>query len=308
LRAPINVRAIREHPKSAIAQVVTDVRMKSELPARRSRSGGNMTNAMNKAVFCIPLGALLTSLAGCSAEALDPSHSEPPISTTTAELIYEESYSDTGRLQVFRDSNGHLGWGVIGGRNDDPVDVSRHLDHSLAAMHRGLRPNVAVPAQLLEFDKEIAKVPLKVRPEAVAPRTKDNAAFLNATCHDFPMSNGTLHWWNCVHTDWMNDVQTSVEICPGCGDASFFWNVDSPLPAIHYVYYAIPFTSSPSEDCGGAPPIYPAPAGTWGWHNWWGGYCPGRAGLYNGKSGGGYGGYFMGITAHWWQPSPAGAL
>jgi hypothetical protein len=265
-----------------------------------------MTISMNKAVSWVgraPLGGILLLVAGCSAEAPDASHTKPPKSTTTAELVYEEPYSDTGRIQVFRDSNGHLGWGVIGGRNDDPVAVSRHLDRSLVTMHRGLRPTAPVPAELAEFDREIATVPLKIRAEPVAPRTKDNAAYLNATCHDFNMGNGILHAWNCVHTDLWNYVNTYVQICPGCGDASFFWNVDSPLPATHYLNYNVPFTSSPSEQCL-EPPSYPAPVGTWGWHNWWGGYCDTEVGIINND----WGGYFLGVTAHWWQPVPPGAL
>ena len=120
--------------------------------------------------------------------------------------------------------------GLIGGKNDDPLAVSRHLDQSLVAMHRGLRPEACpAPAELVEFDKELATAPRERRAEPVAPRTKDSTNFINTTCHDFQMSGGTLHWWNCVYTQWMNRVETSVSICPACGDASFFWNVDSPL-------------------------------------------------------------------------------
>jgi hypothetical protein len=253
------------------------------------------------------VGAALTLIsalfaAGCGGEAVGESgpRAQEPAGDNVAELIFEEAFSEMGRIQVFRDSAGHLSTGLIGGIHDDPVAIRRHLNHSVVEMHRGLRPGIPVPSELFEYDKELVPATLQAHPQPLVARTKDHNDFIDTVCHDFAVSGGSMNWFWChygYNKTWVDTYPN--EYCPSCGDWSFFWNVENNTTVAHNLQTWIPV----SPNCTPFPPGYSSPANTWGYHNWWSGYCSAPVSVRKAE-----GTANLGVTIHQFQASLQGAL
>jgi hypothetical protein len=105
----------------------------------------------------ILIGAPFLSAIGCASESVEPKQRQSA-QEGRAQLVFEEAYSKTGHIRVFRNPTSSdliaSVAGIIG--KDDPVAVGQQLDGSLVDIHRRLQPDTPVPEALIEFDKQLS--------------------------------------------------------------------------------------------------------------------------------------------------------
>jgi hypothetical protein len=184
------------------------------------------------------------------------------------QVAFEDFYSETGRLRIYRNVSGDVSMSVTGAiGKDDPVAVGKLIDPSFVVTYQNLRHGVVkVPERLVALEKE--RKPIQTRPAEMLPTElpltgEDQTGFLNATCHNFCnlAGSGELRPRGCpfvsndswVHVTFSDENQ---RLWPDQGDISFFWNMRA-VGAHHSVWHATWHYNN-----------YPIPPWNWGWDNW----------------------------------------
>jgi hypothetical protein len=217
------------------------------------------------------------------------------------QVAFEDFYSATGRMRIYRNLKGEVAMSVTGAiGKDDPAAIRKGIDPSFVVTYQNLHGVAKVPDRLIALEKE--RQPVRTRPaearlaearlaEARAPElplgSEDETAFRNATCHTFCNVGGWKQvpagctfvandTWVHAPFAWPHRLETYE------GDVSFFWNMTSG-GAHHSLWHQTFHYNN-----------YPIASFNWGWNNWPASNPPGYPYLSK-DSGSGE----LGVTTHW---------
>jgi hypothetical protein len=175
---------------------------------------------------------------------------DPPGVGSTAQVVFEEPFSETGRFRIYREPNGEYSMSVTGEiGKDDAVSMGRAISSSFVETYQRLRRDVAVaPAELLALERQ--RKPVQVRPVSmISPplepielpaESETYTAYMAAVCQTFCQPNGTsfqptaCNWHSAKSYLTMpanHPHGADFVVHPEYGDWSFFWNMTSSLAA-----------------------------------------------------------------------------
>lgn len=160
---------------------------------------------------------------GCGSEGNTPEQ----FAASNQNLVFEELFSDTGRIQIFENSEGILDVTVSGRIGvDDHAELTKKLRPSLVEMYQLLKPEAAVPEQLFGFDEQLAEQVARGGGDADraadVAQPKDAIAFIDALCKQHPWGANTLVTNTCRYKTGVAQVCTDATYDPN--DLSNGWN------------------------------------------------------------------------------------
>jgi hypothetical protein len=190
-----------------------------------------MEDVMNRqSASCTSSSAVLAFgclLIGCSSQV--PSGSSEPIDSQESPIVFQDSWSDTGRFTVYKSLDGVIRVEVTGAfGKDDPIAVGQKLGNSLVSNYLALRPDVKSPPEILvELDKVIPSLVHPSAPQPPASITKDQTAFNNTVCVNFWERCGVWQPLQCLFTTSTWAITTGDSY--NSGDRSYVWNQSNEI-------------------------------------------------------------------------------
>jgi hypothetical protein len=202
--------------------------------------------------------ALAFGTAACGDAASDESADE----ASAMLVVFEDAYSDTGRLIVVADADGRLAVKVHGmiGRDDHIVGGQAMNQPTLAETYRVLHPDaLELPSRVLALSEELeaqrAELPTEAETSDVAAvQDKD---FWSQACITF--AEGFTFRWIPRYCDLQNTNATMrTNYTVGPQDRNFVWNESANQPTLRLQRITGTFYSA----------VHTQPPWSWGWYDW----------------------------------------
>jgi hypothetical protein len=212
------------------------------------------------------LGVPASIAVGCASSAGEPT--QRGAAESRAQLVFQDSWSETGRFSVYRFPNGTIAASITGATGkDDPRSAGRAASpRSIVDTYRHLKPGAGTPPDILaQVDREIETLghrstTLDFRPPPpIDPPAWGAIFFNNYICVPQPSHCGTYVPTNCSYGS--NDNIGAGVFGYDNGDLSYFAN-DSDFTGRVGI----------GPDWTGFAPDYSTPIGahSWGYTYWYG--------------------------------------